>query len=85
VGPFGPLPVDIHQTPNLSVERTDCMGITQKLIAAARAYRDDPKRNRHLFVEAINASTNDNHRSLEEVSEVTGYSEVELKSILSES
>jgi hypothetical protein len=61
------------------------MGITQELIAAERAYRDDPKRNRHLFVEAINASTNDNHRSLGEVSEVTGYSEVELKGILSES
>jgi hypothetical protein len=60
------------------------MGRDQELIAAARAYRDDPKGHGHWFVEAINASTDYDHRSMKQVSEVTGYSEVELKSILSE-
>jgi hypothetical protein len=53
-------------------------------MAAARAYRGDPKRNGPLFVEAIDASTNYDHRSLKQVSELTGYSEVALKGILGE-
>jgi hypothetical protein len=53
-------------------------------MAAARAYRDDPEQNSPLFVEAINASTNYSHRSLMQVSELTGYSEDELKGILGE-
>jgi hypothetical protein len=61
-----------------------CGGSDQALMAAVRAYRDDPKRNGPLFVEAIHASTNYDHRSLKQVSEVTGYSEVELKGILGE-
>jgi hypothetical protein len=51
-------------------------------MGAARAYHDDPQRNGPSFVEAINASTNYDHRSLSQVSELTGYSEHELKMIL---
>jgi len=58
------------------------MGFAQELMAAARAYRQDPEKNHGPFVEAINASTNYDHRTLAQVSEMTGFNEEKTKTIL---
>jgi hypothetical protein len=44
-------------------------------MTAARAYRQDPEKNHGPFVEAINESTDYDHRTLSHVSEVTGFNE----------
>ncbi|MGO9247762.1 MAG: hypothetical protein ACLP7W_04120 [Solirubrobacteraceae bacterium] len=59
------------------------MGFVQELLVAARAYRDDPEQA-PLFVEAINAATSHDHRTLAQVSDLTGYSQDELKTIVGE-
>jgi hypothetical protein len=51
-------------------------------MAAARAYRADRKQNGDAFVDAINASTDHDHRSLAQISAVTGFGQHELDAIL---